>query len=275
MPKSTWNGNMVFGLVSVQVSLYTAVRDQRISLKQLCPTHHSPISQRRFCPGAAVPAGDDGAPAKPAVQHEVATADLVHGYTLGEELAVFTSDELERAPVERNFKITLCVPETQVDPRFFEKPYVVGPRDGSADRPYALLREVLRRTGTVGIGKIALKSREQLAALRVVNGVLLLQIMRWPDELVGMGEFTDITEMEETFLDGELSLAEQLVHNLSGSIATAGFRDEYRELLQRMITARIKGEEKGPDPAEPKPEESGVADLLSMLQASLDARKAA
>lgn len=274
MPRSTWNGSLVFGLLTLPVSLFTSVRDQHISLKQLCPTHHKPISQRKFCPGAPVPAEEGGPPAKPAVEHEVAHADLVHGYTLGEETVVFTSDELERAPVARNFEITLCVPETEVDPRFFEKPYIVGPRDASADRPYALLREALRRTGMVAVGKIALKSREQLAALRVMDGLLLLQIMRWPDELVGLADFAEIVEMGDTLLDGEVALAEQLVHNLSGSLAAAGFRDEYQETLQRMIAARMKGEDVGPA-AQPEPEASGVADLLSVLQASLDARKAA
>jgi len=126
----------------------------------------------------------------------------------------------------------------------------------------------------VAIGKIALKSREQLAALRVMDGLLLLQIMRWPDELVGLADFAETAEMGDTLMDGEVALAEQLVHNLSGSIAAAGFRDEYQETLQRMIAARMRGEDVGPV-AQPEPEESGVADLLSVLQASLDARKAA
>jgi len=134
MPKSTWNGSLVFGLVTLPVSLFTSVRDQHISLKQLCPVHHKPISQRKFCPGAPVSAEEGGAPAKPAVQHEVAHADLVHGYTLGEETVVFTSDELERAPVARNFEIKLCVPETEVDPRFFDKPYIVGPHGDGGHR---------------------------------------------------------------------------------------------------------------------------------------------
>jgi DNA end-binding protein Ku len=273
MPKSTWNGSLVFGLVQLRVSLFTAVREDRISMKQLCPRHHKPISQRRFCPGAAVAATED-APAMSAMEHEVAYADLVHGYTLGDEMVVFTSAELERAPVARNFEIKLCVPEANVDPRFFDKPYIVGPGDASADRPYALLREALRRTGMVGIGKIALKSREQLAAVRVKDGLLLLNIMRWPDELVSLAEFAEIAETGENLLDAEVSLAEQLVHNLSGSIAGAGFWDEYQQTLQKMITARLKGEDIGPA-AQPEPEESGVADLLSVLQASLDARKAA
>ncbi len=273
MPKSTWNGSLVFGLVQLRVSLFTAVREDRISLKQLCPHHHKPISQRRFCPGAAVDATDD-TPAKPAVEHEVAFGELVHGYTLGEEMVVFTSAELERAPVAKNFEIKLCVPEASVDPRFFDKPYIVGPADASADRPYALVREALLRTGMVGVGKIALKTREQLAAVRVMDGLLLLQIMRWPDELVGLAEFTEIADMGETLLDAEVSLAEQLVHNLAGSLASAGFKDEYQQTLQRMITARLNGEDVGPA-AQPEPEASGVADLLSVLQASIAARKAA
>lgn len=273
MPKSTWNGSLVFGLLQLPVSLFTSVREEHISFKQLCPTHHKPISQRRFCPGEAVP-GEEGGPGKPAVAHEVAYADLVHGYTLAGETAVFTKEELERAPVVKNFEIKLCVPEDSIDPRFFDKPYVVGPRDASADRPYALLREALRRTGMVGIGKIAISSRERLAGLRVMDGLLLLHVMRWPAELVSLADFAEFADLGGDLLDAEVGLAEQLVRNLSGSIASAGFRDEYQEMVERMVTARLNGEELGPAPkAEPEP--SGVADLLSVLQASLDARRAA
>ena len=271
MAKSTWNGNLVFGLLQLPVSLFTAVREVRISFKQLCPTHHKPISQHRSCPGATEVA-EDGA-AKPAVPHEVEFADLVHGYTLGEETAVFTSEELERAPVAKNFEITLCVPEASVDPRFFDKPYIVGPRE-AGDRPYALLREALRRTGMVGIGRIALKTREQIAALRVMDGLLVLHIMRWPTELVSLAEFDQVAELGGDLLDAEVSLAEQLVHNLTGSIASADLRDRYQETIEAMVARRLKGEDVGPAP-QPVPEQAPVDDLLTLLQASLDARRAA
>ena len=273
MPRSTWNGNLVFGLVQLPVSLYTAVREERLSFKQLCPQHHQPISLRRVCPGA-VAAGENGSPDQPAVEHEVAFSDLQHGYRLADDMVVFTSEELERIPVARSFEIKLCVPEASVDPRFFEKPYFVGPRDGSADRPYALLREALRVTGTVAIGKIALKSREQLAALRVMGGLLLLQTMRWPAELVSVADFAEIAGTGEDAQGAELALATQLVDNLSGSIASAGFEDEYQQMVERMITARLSGEDVGPAP-QPEAESSEVASLLAMLQASLDARQAA
>jgi DNA end-binding protein Ku len=275
MAKSTWNGTLVIGLINMPVSLFTSVRDEHIGFKQLCPIHHKPISQRRFCPGEAVAADEvEGRPAKPPVTHEVAYGDLVFGYTLDEKTAVFTKDELERAPVPKNFEITLFVPENNIDPRFYEKPYVVGPRDASADRPYALVREALRRTGMVGIGKIAISSRERLAGLRCVDGLLILQIMRWPAELVNLSDFADYASLGADLLDREVSFGEQLVHELSGSFADADFRDEHQKMIEEMVEAKLNGEEPPRAPL-PEPETSGVADLLSVLQASLDARRAA
>jgi DNA end-binding protein Ku len=274
MARSYWNGTLVFGLIRMPVSVFTSVREEHISFKQLCPTHHKPISQRKFCPGEAVPAAEGG-PAKPAVQHEVASADLVYGYTLGEDTAVFTREELDRAPVDKAFEITLCIPEPSIDPRFFDKPYIVGPRDATADRPYALLREALRRTGMVGVGKVALSGRERLAALRTVDGLLLLHLMRWPAELVSLVDFTEVAALGGDLLDAELSLGKQLVQKLAGSLAAADFRDEHQAKIERLVTAKLKGENPVAPTPETAPEDSGVADLLSILQASLDTRRAA
>ncbi len=283
MPKSTWNGTINFALLQLPVSLYTAVRDQDVSMKQLCPVHHLPISMKRVCPGApgapAAPVEGEAAAAEatpdvPAADtsHEVAYADLVSGYEFDGQLAVFTAAELDPPQAARSFDIELCVPERSVDLRFFDKAYVVGPQERGAARAYALLREALRSTHMVALGKIALKSRQRLAALRVHQNLLMLQIMRWPDELVALADFTFATGEDPS--DDELSLAEQLVDSLAGNLEAANFRDEYRETLQRMIRARLSGEEPAPEAAPPTPA-TGVENLVSMLQRSIAERKAA
>lgn len=268
MPRSTWNGTLSFGLIHFPVSLYTAVGDQNLSFRQLCPVHQKPISMKRFCAGEAAEAGEETA-------HEVAHADLVSGFETGpDEFVVLTKADFERAalPIGKSFEIRLCVPEAAVDLRFFDKPYLVGPQKPAAARPYALLREALRRTGMVAAGMIALKSRQQVAALRVMGDALLLHLMHWPDELVDLGEFSFPAGTD--LQDGEVALAEQLVHSLAGSLATAGFRDEYRENLERLITARMSGEELEFATAE-EPAATAVTDLVAMLQASIAAKKAA
>ena len=130
------------------------------------------------------------------------------------------------------------------------------------------------KVGLVGIGKIAISSRERLAALRCVDGLLVLQIMRWPAELVSLSDFADFASLGADLQDRELSLGEQLVRELSGSLANADFRDEHQARIEAMVEAKLNGEEPAIAPL-PEPETSEVADLLSVLQASLDARRAA
>jgi DNA end-binding protein Ku len=268
MPRSTWNGSLSFGLIHLPISLYTAVREQDVSFRQLCPVHRKPISMKRVCAGEAEAAEGETA-------HEVAHADLVSGFETGpDEFVVLSKDDFERAalPIGKSFEIRLCVPESSLDLRVFDKPYLVGPQKPAAARPYALLREALRRTGMAAVGVIALKSRQQVAAVRVMGDALLLHLMHWPDELVELGEFSFPAGAD--LQAAEVALAEQLVHDLAGSLATAGFHDEYRENLQRLITARMSGEELEFEAAE-EPSATPVTDLVAILQASIAARKAA
>ena len=174
--RSTWNGTVTFGLLTIPVGLHTAVREQDLSFKQLCPAHSAPIQMKRFCTQG---------------QEEVAYGDLVKGYEVGPgDFIVLREEDFEHAarPIPRTFDLQVFVPEGEVDLRFFHTPYFVVPKQEGA-RTYALLREAIRRTGKVGIGRIALKTRQQIAALRVLGDALVLQLMHWPDELEAPGGY--------------------------------------------------------------------------------------
>jgi DNA end-binding protein Ku len=154
--RSTWNGTVTFGLLTIPVGLYTAVREQDLSFKQLCPAHSAPIQMKRFC--------TEG-------QEEVAYGDLVKGYEVGPgDFVVLREEDFEHAarPIPRTFDLQVFVSERDVDLRFFHTPYFVVPKAEGA-RTYALLREAIRRAGKVGIGRIALKTKQQIAALRVLG----------------------------------------------------------------------------------------------------------
>ncbi|HEU4453885.1 MAG TPA: Ku protein [Longimicrobium sp.] len=256
--RSTWNGTVTFGLLTIPVGLYTAVREQDLSFKQLCPTHSAPIQMKRFCTQG---------------QEEVAYGDLVKGYEVGPgDFIVLREEDFEHAarPIPRTFDLQVFVAERDVDLRFFHTPYFVVPKAEGA-RTYALLREAIRRTGKVGIGRIALKTKRQIAALRVLGDALVLQLMHWPDELEATSgyAFPD-AELQQA----EVELAEQLVANFAGELSAAEFTDDYRVNLQRIIEARVSGEEIDL-PQAPEPEASGVIDLVAALRASLAARQAA
>jgi DNA end-binding protein Ku len=256
--RSTWNGTVTFGLLTIPVGLYTAVREQDLSFKQLCPTHSAPIQMKRVCTQG---------------QEEIAYADLVKGYEVGPgDFVVLREEDFEHAarPIPRTFDLELFASEAEVDLRFFHTPYFVVPKPEAA-RIYALLREALRSTGRVGIGRIALKTRQQVAALRVLGNALVLQLMHWPDELEPV---TGYAFPDADLQPAELDLAGELIAGLAGEMGTAAFADEYRVNLQRIIEARVSGAEIDL-PRAPEPEASGVVDLVAALRASLAARQAA
>lgn len=299
---STWNGTLGFGMLVVPISLHTSVRDQNPSFKQLCPLHRRPISQRKICAGPL-----DGTP-KPVdaesplgkliafgenyglpddlleflrteagrTEHEVAHADLLSGYPHPKEAGKFialTATDFENAgkPLGRSFDVLFCMQEADVDPRYYEKPYFIMPQKPEANRPYTLLREALRRSGAVAIGTITMRSKQHVAAVRVMGDALLLQLMQRPRNLVPMEDFgfpaADLT-------NDEIGMALKLVEAMEGMIEDADLRDAYTENVQRLIAARAEGsEEKFTAAAEQVA--TPVSDLLAILRSSIDARKAA
>lgn len=302
---STWNGTLGFGMLVIPISLYTSVRDQDPSFKQLCPRHRRPISMRKVCAGPIEGAQNAAATLDPAspltrliafgeehelaaelmdflqgqaatTEHEVAHADLLSGYPHPKEQGRFialSKADFENAgkPLGRSFDIILCTPEASVDLRFFDKPYFMLPQKPEANRPYALLREALRRTESVAIGMITMRSKQHVAAVRVMGDALLLHLMEWPRNLVPIDEFTfpasDLTE-------DEIGLGAKLVDTMTAALEDADLRDRYTENVQRLIASRVDGTEEEFTTAE-EPAATPMTDLLAMLRTSIESRKAA
>lgn len=258
MAKASWTGTLSMGLVSAPVELYTAVRQQDLSFKQLCPRHKTTIHTQRICStGGEV----------------VEFGQLVKGYPLADgKFIVVTDTDMEKAaqPLGKTFDIQVFVPEADLDPRFVHTTYFALPKPGS-ERPYVLLRAAIRRTGKGGVGLIALRTKQQMAVLRVLGPALVLQMMHWPDELLAPHEF-DFPDGEP--LEQELEMAGQLVDAFPTTLAAGEFADGYRINLERIIEAKARGEEVTFDgPAQP--ESADVIDLVSLLQQSLAARQVA
>jgi DNA end-binding protein Ku len=299
---STWNGTLGFGRLVIPISLHTSVRDQDPSFKQLCPTHRRPISQRKVCAGPLDGAAPALEPASPLArllafgeehgleaelreflqaqaarrEHEVAHAELLSGYPHPREQGKFialTKADFENAgkPLGRSFDILFCMPAADVDPRFYEKPYFITPQKPDADRPYALLREALQRSGAVAIGMITMRSKQHVAAVRVMGDMLLLHLMQWPRNLVAPD---DLVFPQVELTGDEIGMAQELVAAMAGTIEGADLRDQYTENVQRLIAARVAGKEEDFAPAE-EPEATQVTDLVAMLRHSIEARKAA
>jgi DNA end-binding protein Ku len=159
------------------------------------------------------------------------------------------------------------VNEAEIDPRYFETPYYLVPGKGG-DKPYALLREAIRQTGSVGIGKIIIRQTQHLVGVKVIGDALVLEIMRFANELVDASEFN--FPSRNAVRPQELQMAEQLVGNLAEPFDPTRYIDEYRANLMRIIKAKMKGKKPKLEEPEGEAPDSGVLDLMSRLRASLE-----
>jgi len=256
---SIWNGSLTFGLVHVPVEMKTAVRSDHISFRMLHAEDLSPIKYERVCQA-------DGEP--------VPWNEVVKGYeyTKG-KFVVLTDEDFKKAALDssRTIDIIDFVRDDEIDPRFFETPYYLLPTKGG-DKPYALLREAMRESGVVGIGKVIIRKTQHLVGVRVVGDALVLELMRFANELVDVKEFS--FPGTDTLREQELSMAKQLVENLAEPFDPAKYTDDYRSNLMKLIRAKMKG--KKVTAAEPLPEEEDttVLDLMARLQASLEEGRA-
>jgi DNA end-binding protein Ku len=249
-----WKGNITFGLVNIPVELQSAVRTDNISFRLLHGEDLSPVRYERVCQ-------EDG--------ETVPWDEIVKGYEYEKgKFVVMTDEDFETATLEQSQTIDILdfVNEEDIDPRFFERPYFLVAGKGG-DKAYALLREAMRATGSVGIGKVIIRQKQHLASVKVVGDALVLELMRFAHELVNPEEFS--FPPAEGVRPQELEMAQQLIANLEASFDPAKYTDEYRENLLRIIKAKMKGKTPKLEGPRREPEEAGVIDLMSRLRASL------
>jgi DNA end-binding protein Ku len=183
---------------------------------------------------------------------------------------VLTKEEIEAAAAERGKTIDLedFVPAGQIDPVFYDTPYWLGPQKG-ADDAYAVLRDALDRTGLVGVGRFVLRTREQLVAVHVVDGVLRLETMRFHDEVVEP-EDLDIPKPDKKATDREKKMADALIAALEADFDPTAYEDTYRERVLEVVKAKASGKKvKAPKRPRAKPE----TDLAALLEQSLAGAK--
>ena len=252
--RSIWRGAVSFGLVSIGVKLYTATEDHDIRFNQVHATDGGRIKYRRVC-------SIDGA--------EVEYSEIAKGYELPDgQLVVLTDEDFEELPLasRREIEVLQFVDQDEIDPIQYEKTYYLEP-DASATRPYVLLRDALENAGRVAITKIAIRSRESLAALRVKDGVMVLHTMRWPDE-IRTPDFAFLDE-DITVRPQELKMAEALIASMTGEFDASEFTDDYREAMTALLEAKQSGGEVQQVPEVPD-DGAAVVDLMSALRRSVE-----
>src|SRR5256884_100569 len=257
--RAIWKGAVSFGLVSIGVRLYSATEEKDIRFHQVHRTDGGRIKYKRVC-------SIDG--------EEVTYDDIAKGYDLGGgEIVVLTDEDFADLPLTTSHAIEVLefVPAEQVDPMLYAKAYYLEP-EGTASKPYALLRQALTEVDRVAIVKVALRQREQLATLRVKDNVLVLNTMLWPDE-VRTPDF-DFLDEDIDIRPQELAMAESLIDSMAADFQPDAYTDNYREALQEVIEAKVEGRE-----IVAPPEEEGAApaavDLMAALRASVERARAA
>jgi DNA end-binding protein Ku len=255
--RAIWKGAVSFGLVSIPVKLYTATEEKDVSFHQVHREDGGRIRYKRVCQ-------IDG--------EEVAYSDIAKGYELPSgETVVITDEDLADLPLStsRVVDVLSFVPLEQVDPIYFAKSYYLEP-DKTATKPYVLLRDALEQADSVALVKVAIRTRETLATLRVRDGVLVLETMVWPDE---------VREPDFAFLDDdvqvrpqELAMAQSLIESMSADFDPGQYHDDYREALQQVIDAKVEGREVVEQPVQEE-DTGSVVDLMAALRASVAAAK--
>src|SRR5579859_6112580 len=260
MARAIWSGAISFGLVNVPVKLYTATSPKAVRFHQLSAKTGARIKQKRVDSSTG---------------EEVAYEDIVKGYEITPDRYVMIEpDELEALDPKatRTIDIEEFVDLSEIDPIYYDHNYYLAPTAGGA-KAYRLLLDAMRQAGKVGLGRVVIRSKQQLCALRPTGQVLTLTTMLFGDEVLSpdrLDELDDIAGAEAS--ERELRMAEQLIASLSAEFEPEKFRDEYRDRVIDLIERKASGEEIAAPPEAPEP--VAAPDLMAALEASLAAVRA-
>lgn len=257
--RAVWSGSVSFGLVNVPVKVFPAVRSHDIRFNQLDRESGSRIRYRKV----AEATGD-----------EIPAEQIVKGYELAPgRYVTIEPDELVglNPKATRMIDIEEFVELGEIDPLFFNQPYYLLP-DKTAAKAYRLLVETMEQEGKAAIGRVIMRSKEYLVAIRPLEGVLCMETLRFDDEVVKPEEMLGDADLEDVAVtDREVSMAAQLVQGLSEKWNPAKFEDVYRDQVQDLIDRKASGQE---IVFEAAPESSEkVVDLMAALEASIEAAK--
>jgi DNA end-binding protein Ku len=227
--RSMWSGTITFGMVSIPVKLYKASDSTGSGLSMICTCHHEQISKPNRC------RIDD---------KNIASSDMVHAVRRNDQWIVIDDFDLESLPLKtlHTIDIDRFVPRGEVAMRLYAHAiYWLEPNDPKklgSDKPYAMLREALARSGTYGIGKIGMRDKEQLVALSNWGKAILMTALTWP-ELVR--KYDDLKLPDQPATDAEIAVATQLVDTMRDKWDSTQYQDQYQPALQQLIESKAKG----------------------------------
>lgn len=254
--RAIWSGAISFGLVNIPVKLVSAVQTEDLNFDMLSRKDMAPIRYARI---------------DTKTEKEVAWKDIVKGfeYTKG-KYVILEDEDFKKASPEKSYSIDIVqfVKQQEIDSVFYEKPYYIIPAKGG-EKSYRLLLKALEATGVIGIAEFMLRNRSHICAVKVYEEVLVLQQMRYHEEI---REVPEIEIKKEKITDKELQLAKKLIGQLTEKFNPLSFKDTYVAEMKKLIKAKAAGKQIRVA-EEPKKATGAVKDLMEVLKQSLNTKK--
>ena len=252
--RPTWKGFLKISLVNIPVRVFPATDSAAtISFNQLHGECQTRIQQKRWCPHC---------------EREVPHSEIVKGYEFEKgRYVVLAEEDVDKVRPESTRVIDLVqfTDAAAIDPILIERPYYLAPDGGMATEAFAVMREGMK--GKAGIGKLALYGREYLVAVQPREKGLVMYTMRHANEVRSMDNIEELDSVPSKVKPEEIKLAKQVIENFEAEFKLTEYRDEYQEELQRIIDAKIAGEEVVATAEEAPPK---VVNLMDALRQSLD-----
>lgn len=250
-----WTGSINFGLINIPVKLFSAVQESKLDMDMLDSKDHSNIKFKRVNENTG---------------EEVEYSDIVKGYKIEDNYVILDDVDFEAADAEKTkiIEILNFVEETEIDSIYYEQPYYLQP-EKPAEKAYVLLRESLRRSGKAGVTTFVLRNRETLAILKPYRDVIVLNRIRFTQEI----RDTDDLQLpgSNNLKDKEIEMADKLIEQLTEKFDIGQYKDNYSAKLLKIIKNKSKGKKSSPPKMKVVHKQSD--DLMSMLKASLEIKK--
>jgi DNA end-binding protein Ku len=255
MPRAIWRGAISFGMVSIPVKLFTATDSKDIAFRQLAAEDLGRVKMMRW---------------SPTLDREVAFDELVKGYEYAKDQYVIVDQEdFDSLPVpsKHTIQITAFVKADEIDPVYYERTYGLEPEEAGL-KPFKLLLQAMEEKNLIAIGKLAIRQKEHLCAMRPHEDGIVIETLYYPDEIRDL-DTVDLSEVEVS--EEEMKMAYALIDMLEKPFDPGEYHDEYREALMGMIQAKLEGGEIVREESAPAPQ---TVDLMAALKASIEATNA-
>ncbi|WP_284140174.1 Ku protein [Virgibacillus sp. LDC-1] len=254
-----WKGTISFGLVNIPVKMHAATENKDVQFRQLHKECQTPIKYEKTCP---------------VCNREVKNEEIVKGFEYAKNKFVILDEEdleaLRKEQTDKAVEIIDFVKLEEIDPIYFEKSYYLSPNEGGT-KAYGLLRTALKDSGKIGVAKMIIRAKEQLAVIRVYQNTLVAETIHYPDEVRNVLDVPNVPEEVETGKK-ELETAKMLIDQLTTEFNPENYKDEYRTAVLDLIENR-KGNAQTVVANEKAPTPNNVTDLMEALQASLEKAK--